>query len=562
MVSGLLSTARELPRLREISMVFVRHGLGDLVRRAGIATLLEHAGHVLQWGEATEIAHLEVQQRARLAFEQLGPTFVKLGQMLSTREDLLPPAWTTELARLHSDVAPVPFDDLLPQIEQALGRSPFEVFAHVEREPYAAASIAQIHRAKLAGGTPVVLKIRRPGIDAKIDADLKLLDRLAHLIEREMPEVRRYRPVQVVGQLRGSLERELDLAVEARNTERFARNFADDLDILVPRVYLEWTSSTMIVQEHIEGIRGNDLAAIDSAGLDRKVLAARGVDAVLKMILVDGVFHADPHPGNVMYLPDNRIALIDFGMVGRLSPARRGQIIDLLAGLAGHDEEAMLEVLLDWRGDEFVDEARLAADLGEFAFDYTDMQLKDLKIGVLLHRVSAILREHSIVLPSDLTLLFKALITLEGLGHQYDPEFRLIERVKPFIDRAMRERYQPVETARRAQQTLSDLFGLVTSMPRDLARLVKDARHGRMRVDLDLKRLDRFGDRLHSAVDRATIGIMTASLVVGSSIVMTIAEGPRLFGVSLLTYCGLVGYLVAFVNSLWIIFSIWRSSRR
>ena len=562
MVSGLLSTARELPRLREISMVFVRHGLGDLVRRAGIATLLEHAGHVLHWGEATEIAHLEVQQRARLAFEQLGPTFVKLGQMLSTREDLLPPAWTTELARLHSDVAPVPFDDLLPQIEQALGRSPFEVFAHVEREPYAAASIAQIHRAKLASGTPVVLKIRRPGIDAKIDADLRLLDRLAHLIEREMPEVRRYRPVQVVGQLRGSLERELDLAVEARNTERFARNFADDLDILVPHVYLEWTSSTMIVQEHIEGIRGNDLAAIDTAGLDRKVLAARGVDAVLKMILVDGVFHADPHPGNVMYLPDNRIALIDFGMVGRLSPARRRQIIDLLAGLAGHDEEAMLEVLLDWRGDEFVDEARLAADLGEFAFDYTDMQLKDLKIGVLLHRVSAILREHSIVLPSDLTLLFKALITLEGLGHQYDPEFRLIERVKPFIDRAMSERYQPVETARRAQQTLSDLFGLVTSMPRDLARLVKDARHGRMRVDLDLKRLDRFGDRLHSAMDRATMGIMTASLVVGSSIVMTIAEGPRLFGVSLLTYCGLVGYLVAFVNSLWIIFSIWRSSRR
>ena len=557
MVSGVFR--RELPRLREISVVFVRHGLGDLVRRAGISRLLEQAGHVLHLGEAPEIAHLEAQQRVRLAFEQLGPTFVKLGQMLSTREDLLPPAWTTELARLHSDVAPVPFDDLLPQVRQALGRSPFEVFGHVEREPYAAASIAQIHRAKLASGTPVVLKIRRPGIEAKIDADLRLLDRLAHLVEHEMPEVGRYRPVEVVGQLRGSLERELDLAVEARNTERFARSFADDLDIFVPRVYWEWTSSTMNVQEHIEGIRGNDLAAIDSAGLDRKALAARGVDAVLKMILVDGFFHADPHPGNVMYLPGNRIALIDFGMVGRLSQARRRQIIDLLAGLAGHDEEAMLEVLLDWRGDDSVDEARLAADLGEFAFDYADMQLKDLKIGVLLNRVSAILREHSIVLPSDLTLLFKALITLEGLGHQYDPEFRLIERVKPFIDRAMRERYQPVETARRAQQTLGDLFGLVTSMPRELARLIKYAR--RMRVDLDLKHLDRFGDRLHSAINRATIGIMTASLVVGSSIVMTVAEGPRLFGVSLLTYCGLVGYLIAFVNSLWIIFSIRRSGR-
>jgi ubiquinone biosynthesis protein len=562
MASGLLSTARDLPRLREISVVFVRHGLGEIVRRAGVASLLEHAGQVLSRGEAPEIAHLELQQRTRLAFEQLGPTFVKLGQMLSTREDLLPPAWTTELARLHSDVAPVPFDDLLPQIEQALGRSPFEVFGDVERQPYAAASIAQIHRAKLASGAAVVLKIRRPGIEEKIDADLRLLDRFAHLVEHEMPEVRRYRPVEVVGQLRGSLERELDLAVEARNTERFARNFAEDLDILVPRVYSEWTSSTLIVQEHIEGIRGNDLAAIDSAGLDRKALAARGVDAVLKMILVDGVFHADPHPGNVMYLPDGRIALIDFGMVGRLSPGRRRQIIDLLAGLARHDEEAMLEVLLDWRADEFVDEPRLAADLGEFAFDYADIQLKDLNIGALLHRVSSILREHSIVLPSDLTLLFKALITLEGLGRQYDPEFRLIERVKPFIDRAMRERYQPLETARRAQQTLGELYGLVASMPRDLARLVKDARHGRMRVDLDLKRLDRFADRLHSAMNRATIGIMTASLVVGSSIVMTVGEGPRVFGVSLLTYCGLVGYLVAFVNSLWIIFSIWRSSRR
>jgi ubiquinone biosynthesis protein len=558
----LFSAARELPRLREISSVLVRHGLGDLVRRAGIATLLERAGQVLQWGEASELAHLEPQQRAKLAFEQLGPTFVKLGQILSTREDLLPPAWTTELARLHSHVASVPFDDLLPQVEQALGRSPFEVFGNLEREPYAAASIAQIHRAKLASGTPVILKIRRPGIEAKIDADLRILDHLAHLVEREIPEVRRYQPVQVIGQLRASLERELDLAVEARNTERFARNFADDLDILVPRVYWEWTSSAMNVQEHIEGIRGNDLAAIDNAGLDRKALAARGADAVLKMILVDGFFHADPHPGNVIYLPGNRIALIDFGMVGRLSPVRRRQVVDLLAGLARHDEETMLEVLLEWRGDDVVDEARLATDLGELAFDYVDLPLKDLKIGVLLRRLSAILREHSIVLPVDLTLLFKALISLEGLGRQYDPEFRLIERVKPFLERAMRDRYQPAEAARRAQATLGDFFGLVTSMPRDLARLVKDARHGRMRVDLDLKRLDSFGDRLDSAIDRATIGIMTASLVIGSSIVMTVAEGPTLFGVPLLTFLGLFGYLIAFVNSLWIILSIWRYSRR
>jgi ubiquinone biosynthesis protein len=562
MVSGVFSAGGELRRLREISSVLIRHGLGDLVRRAGVSTLLDRTGQVLQWGQASEVAHLEPQKRARLALEQLGPTFVKLGQMLSTREDLLPAAWTDEFHRLYSDVAPVPFDDLLPQMEQALGQSPLEVFSDLKREPYAAASIAQIHRAMLTSGTPVILKVRRPGIAAKVEADLRILERLAYLAEQEIPELRRYHPVDVVGQLRRSLERELDLAVEARNTERFARNFADDLDVLVPRVYWEWTSSSMNVQEHIEGIRGDDLQAIDNAGLDRKALAARGVDAMLKMILIDGFFQADPHPGNVMWLPGNRIVLIDFGMVGRLSRARRSQIVNLLAGFVHQDEEAMLDVLLDWRGSDAVNEARLAADLGELAADYSDAQLKDLKIGTLLHRVSGILREHSIVLPADLALLFKALITLEGFGRRYDPEFRLVDRVEPFLTRAMSEGYQPVDVLRRGQATVSDFLGLVTSIPRDLARLVKDARHGRMRIDLDLKRLDAFGDRVHDAMDRATIGIMTASLVIGSSIVMTVAGGPTVFGVSLLTYCGLAGYLIAFFNSLWVILSIWRSGRR
>src|SRR5215207_2520815 len=216
---------RDLPRLREISSVLIRHGLGDIVRRAGVAPLLERAGQILHWGESADIAHLEPERRMRLAFEELGPTFVKLGQMLSTREDLLPPSWTTELALLHSQVAPVPFDELLPQVAKALGKSPFEVFRDVEREPYAAASIAQVHRATLANGTPVILKIRRPGIEVKIDADLRLLAQLADLVEREMQEARACKPVEVVDQL------------------RFARNFAGDPNILVPHVYPEWTSS-------------------------------------------------------------------------------------------------------------------------------------------------------------------------------------------------------------------------------------------------------------------------------------------------------------------------------
>jgi ubiquinone biosynthesis protein len=561
MIWGTHGVARDLSRLREISSVLIRHGLGDLVRRTGLATALERAGQILHWGEALKSTEIEPQERFRRSLEELGPTFVKLGQVLSTRPDLLSPSWIAELERLHSDVAPISFDELLPQIEKALGRSPFEVFADVEREPHAAASIAQVHRAKLPSGSPVVLKIRRPGISTKIAADLRLLDHLANLIEHEMPEARRYAPVQIVAQFRRSLERELDLAIEARHVEGFARNFADDPHILIPKVYWDFTSSLMNVQEYVAGIRGTDLPAIAAANLDRKVLAARGSDAVLKMILIDGFFHADPHPGNVLYLAGNRIALIDFGMVGRLSALRRSQIVDLLAGIVGQDDQAMLEVLLDWTGEHEVNEARLASDVSELAYDFADTQLKDVRIGVLLQRVAALLRDHAILLPADLTLMFKALISLEGLGRQYDPDFRLVDRVRPFLDRALSERYQPVVALRRSQATLANAFGLLTTVPRDLARLVKDARRGRMRVDLDLKRLDSFGERLHNTIDRMTIGIMTASLVIGSSIVMTVGGGPTLFGIPVLTLLGLLGYVIAFCNSLWIIFAIWRSDR-
>jgi len=562
MVWGAISAVRDLPRLHEITSVFIRHGLGDLVRRVGVAGVLERAGQILHWSESSEAKQLEPQQRLRLALEELGPTFVKLGQMLSTREDLLPLKWTQELERLQSHVAPVSFDALLPQVERALGRSPFEAFTDLEREPYASASIAQVHRARLPNGTPVILKIRRPDIVPKIDADLRILGQIADLIEFEAPEARRYRPSRIVTEFRRSIERELDLAAEARNLERFARNFADDPNIVVPRVFREWTSSVMNVQEHMEGIPGNDVAAIDAAGLDRKVLAARGVDSVLKMILVDGFFHADPHPGNVLFLPGNRIVMMDFGMVGRLAPVRRKQIVDLLAGIARQDEEAMLEVLLDWTSEEIEDESRLSADIGELAFDYADMPMNEIRIGPLLHRVTAVMREHSIVLPSDLTLMFKALITLEGLGRRHDADFRLVERIKPFIDRAAAERYQPRAIAERGQAAIGQFVSLVTSLPRDIARLVKDARRGRMRVDLDLKRLDSFGRQLDRALDRTTVGILTASLVIGSSIILSVRGGPELFGVPVLAVLGLLGYVLAFFNSVWIIYGIWRSGKR
>ena len=553
-----INVVRDLSRLHEITSILIRYGGGDFVRLIGIGNILERAGRILHWKESSDISHLEPAVRFRRALEDLGPTFVKLGQVFATRVDIFPPNWITEFEKLQSDVPSVPFEELLPELEKALGKPPGEIFKDLNTKPFAAASIAQVHLAKLQDGTQVVLKIRRPGIGARIEADLRILSHVARLMEMEIPDTRRYQPSQIVSQFKRSLRRELDLAMEARNIDRFAENFQDDPTVIVPKVHWEWTSEIMNVQEAIQGIPGTNLAAVDAAGMDRKLLAARGADAVLKMILIDGYFHADPHPGNVFYLEGNRIGMIDFGMVGRLTDLRRNQIVDLLYALARKDEDAALGVLLDWTGDESVDEVKLATDVSELVLNYENMQLKDLNLGSLLNEITVIMRENSLVLPSDLTLLFKALITLEGLGQQLDPEFHMVEHLTPFVRSVITDRYTPSAIFKRGQRGARDILEIITGLPRDVAKLLREARRGKLKIDLDLKRLDHFGQQLDRSTNRLTLGILTSSLVIGSSIVMTVQGGPTLFGLSLF---GLMGFIVAFFNSIWIIFSIWRSGK-
>ncbi|MEW5944424.1 MAG: AarF/UbiB family protein [Pseudomonadota bacterium] len=556
-----INIMRDLSRLHEITSILIRYGGGPLVRRLGIGTLLERAGRILHWKESSDIAQLEPHVRVRRALEELGPTFVKLGQVLATRVDMFPPTWIAEFEKLQSEVPPVPFEALLPELVGALGRQPQEVFPELQLTPVASASIAQVHLARLPDGTPVALKIRRPGIRQKIDADLRILSHIARLVELEVPEMRRYQPTQIVSEFARSLRRELDLALEGRNIDRFVANFADDPTVVIPKLYWEWTSEVMNVQQRIEGIPGNDLAAVEAAGLDRKLLAARGADAVLKMILIDGYFHADPHPGNVFYLPENRLAILDFGMVGRLTTDRRNQLVDLLAALARKDEEGMMEVLLEWTGEAYVDEPKLASDVGEFVANYENLALKDIRLGTMLQELTAIMREHSIVLPSDLTLLFKALITLEGLGRQLDPDFQLVHHLTPFVRRVITDRYMPSALLRRGQRDLKDIMSIVTGLPRDLSHVIKEARRGKFKIDLDLKRLDHFGHQLDKSTNRLTLGVLTASMIIGSSIVMTVEGGPSLLGLSIYGLLGFFGFLLAFVNSSWLIFSIWRSNK-
>jgi len=558
MLRETLSVVRDLPRLQEIASVMIRYGWGDLVRALGISGVLERAGRVLHWHSTSEIAHLEVQVRIRRALEELGPTFVKLGQLLATRVDMFPPHWIAEFEKLHSQVPAVPYEAMHDDLVAALGGQPETVFAEFERTPLAAASIAQVHRARLHDGTAVVVKLRRPGIEDTIRADLRILDHVAKLIDSELPDLRRYDPVQIVSQFRRSLYRELDLAKEARNIEQFARYFADDPNIEIPQVYPQYVSPRVNVQSEISGMAGVAPERLRAAGLDPKILASRGADAVLRMVLVHGYFHADPHPGNILFLPGNRIGMIDFGMVGMLTETRRNQIVDLLRALTQKDEQGLLNVLLDWSGDSVQDEGRLAPDIAEMLQSYDNLRLKDVELGSMLNDITALMRDNHLILPADLTLLFRTLITLEGLGQQLDPGFHMIGHVTTFVEQVVRQRYSPGALVARGHKTLRDGLEVLVDLPRDLRNLLRAARRGRVKVDLDLKRLDHFGHQLDRASNRLTMGILTASLVVGSSIIMTVEGGPQLFGLPLF---GLLGFLIAFFNSLWIIFSIWRSGK-
>ena len=553
-----LSVVRDLPRLHEIASVMIRYGGGDLVRLLGIGGVLERAGRILHWHSTSEISQLDAPVRIRRALEELGPTFVKLGQLLATRVDMFPPQWIVEFEKLHSQVPAVPYEMLHPDLVAALKGEPSEVFAAFDSVPLAAASIAQVHRATLKDGTPVVVKIRRPGIEAVIRADLRILEHAAKLLESEVPDFRRYDPVHIVSQFRRSLNRELDLAKEARNIDQFARNFADDPLVKIPQVYWEFTNEHVNVQEEIVGMAGVSPDKLRACGLDPKLLAARGADAVLRMVLEHGYFHADPHPGNILFLPDNHIGIIDFGMVGMLTTHRRNQIVDLLHALTRLDEQGVLQVLLDWSGESVSDEDRLAYDVAELLQNYNDLHLKDIKIGALLNDITALMRDNNLALPADLILLFKTLITLEGLGQQLDPEFHMIDHVTPFVERIIGQRYTPQALLARGRKSLRETLEVLADVPRDLRHLLRDMRRGRVKIDLDLKRLDHFGHQLDRASNRITMGILTASLVVGSSIIMTVEGGPKLFGLPLF---GLLGFLIAFLNSLWIIFSIWRSGK-
>jgi ubiquinone biosynthesis protein len=417
-----------------------------------------------------------------------------------------------------------------------------------------------VHRARTKDGHEVIVKIRRPGIREIIEADLRLLDRLAAVAEAEMPALQPYRPRQLVRELARSLQRELDLAAECHNAERIAGNLAVLPHVLIPKVHWDQTHERVNVQQFIDGIPGSELDRESAEGLDRPLLARRGAQAVLKMIVEDGFFHADPHPGNVFYLPGNRIAFIDFGMVGRLSARRREELLQLLLGLVEREPQAVADVLLDWTGDGHgANLGVLEGEIEAFVDQYHGTPLADLHLGQMLADVTTILREHRLALPSDLALLIKAFISLEGMGRGLDPSFHMASEALPILRQVVRARYQPKALGKRAWQTLRRGLALAEQIPHDVSRALRNLRRGRMQLHIDLAHLKRVGDQLDRAANRLSLALVIAALIIGSSIVMTVTGGPTLFG---LPAFGFLGFCGAVLGGVWLVRSIWRSTHQ
>jgi ubiquinone biosynthesis protein len=553
-----LERLRALPRLLDIVRTLIHYGLHDLVHSVGLHRVLEEAGHRMGWSDDPELAAAPLPDRTRMALEALGPAFVKLGQVLASRVDLLGPDWIASFDRLHDRATALPFAALQAQLRADLGVGVDEAFASFDENPAAAGSIAQVHRGIMTDGRAVAVKIRRPNVEAAIEADVILLETLAAWWEEQQPDARRYQPVEVMRQLRKSLAREVDFTAEARAQQRFADSFRASEAIVVPRVHAAFTRPSLLVMDWIEGVAASDMQAVDAAGLDRNLLAERGADAVLKMVLVDGFFHADPHPGNVIFLAGNRVALVDFGMVGWISVKRRDELVDLLAAVAERDPDAMRNVLLGWADGHRVNAERFAEDLGRLLHLYEHAALREIHLGTLLSEIAGVMREHHLVLPADLALLFKALITLEGLGTRLVPRFRLVEYVTPWVRRLVAERWDPRVVAGRFSGAVREAGRALRAAPRLIEALSRRLGDDGVAIRLEMREIDNFSHHVERSVNRLVIGIVTAALIVGSAILMSAADYRTSFAEWFFAACGVA---IALVNSLWLIASIRRSRK-
>ncbi|CAM4238196.1 ABC1 kinase family protein [Saccharibacillus endophyticus] len=515
---------RHAGRYREIAVALIRHGFGYMVEEMGLTRVLRMP---IGWIRSERPETKTLGERIRLVMEALGPTFIKLGQLASTRADLLPPGVIKELSKLQDDVPPFDAEEARRIVELELGSSIEEVMSDFSEQPIAAASIGQVHSARLVdGGQRVAVKVQRPGVKKQVMRDLEILHDLVSLGEKRWEWVTRYQVPQLVDEFSRSMEAEMDYTAEARNMERIAKQFVQDPHIHVPEVFWDFTSERMLTMSFVEGVKPTDRNYLEQRGYDVKEIASRIVNAVLNQIFIGGFFHADPHPGNLMIMKDGSITFLDFGMVGRLSPDMREYLSSLVIALMRQDTPAMVRSIerMGMIPDE-TDVGALKRDLERLRERYYDVAFSDVNLGQVINDFFSTARQHGIGIPPDLLMLGKALITTEGMVERLDPTLSIVTLAEPFGRKLAREKFGPDRLRRK---TVSGALGLADSLanlPDRLRHLTSFISGGRVRVEVEVPELrkasrgvDRLVNRLAFSIVLLAFSIVMAGLVVGASL--------------------------------------------
>lgn len=549
---------RSIRRYRQIITVLGGYGLGQLLEYLNLSQVVALSRRMLRRPDS-KVAHLSAPERLRLALEELGPTFIKLGQLLSTRADIIPAPFVQELTRLQDEIPCIPFEEIREQIERELGVPLAHRFTRVDPEAIAGASIAQVHRATLITGEDVVVKVRRPGVTEAVETDIDILMGVALLLERHMARSDIYDPVGVVREFSYTIRREMDLSREGHAIERIRDNFPGDQTLHFPQVYWEATAKGVLTTEYVDGIKVSDTRAIEEAGLDRREIARRGAKVFLKMVLEHGFFHGDPHPGNVLILPGNVICLLDYGMVGRLDPAVKRYLTDVMRAVIDRDVEGLAYIVAE-AGEvgENVNMHALKKGLAEFIDSYFDIPLKEIEVGRMLLEFIDLVSTHRIKVHPDLTMLVKVLVVVEGMGRKLDPDFDMVGHLRPFLEREFRQQHSPGRLLRELEQGLEGYLTLARNLPRDIKEILNKINRNRFRIDLEHRGLDRFSKELDRSANRLCLSLIIAALLIGSSIAMQTNKGPMLWELPVFAF---FGYSCAGLIGIWWMIAIIRSGR-
>ena len=553
---------RHIKRYRDVAKVLARHGFGFFIEDIGLLHMLSLPKRLFTDTEESDFDPLTIGERIRQVVEELGPTYVKIGQIASTRADIIPEEILKELEKLQDNVPPFSFVQVTEIIEEELGASLEEIFAWIDEKAIAAASIGQVHCAQLRTGELVAVKVQRPQIKAMIETDLEILLDLATLAERRMERMERLQLRDVVEEFAKSLRNELDYCIEARNAEKIAKQFKTDAKIHIPAIYWDYSTRTVLTMEFVDGLKLNQFEEVERKGYNRKAIAEQLVHALFQQMLIEGFFHADPHPGNIFLLPDGVISFIDFGMVGRLTSDMKQNFASLVIAMMRKSTESMIKAVL--RIGIVPDEVNLAFltnDVDELREKYMDVPMSRISLGEAISDLFVVAFRHQIRIPSDFTMVAKALLILEGIVEKLDPQLSIMDMAEPFGIRLLKDRYKPSTIAGKIWHDLTDYSDLLVDLPKQLKDLMRNLMRGRIRFEVSVPELDIFLRKLDRITNQISFSIVLLSFsIVMAGIIIASALGHQpilLWNIPAIE----VGFTMAALMLLWLFISIFKSGK-